>query len=347
MRSSILFLFCVLILSSCQYPNRTYKALNEPFDAINTPSPPNYNNPDAWAALPDRTEENADQTPDGLYDEQNLAQADVFWVYPTSFTRKPKDRNVWNADVKNEALNASTQGGSMLYQASIFNGAGKIYAPYYRQAHISTYFVNDTTMKQNIFDIAYSDVKRAFQLYLSRYNRGRPIIIASHSQGTTHATRLLKEFFDGTPLQKQLVAGYLVGMAVQPQEFKALKPCQNANETGCFVSWRTYAAGFYPPNYTKPEKPALCTNPLSWNIDTALVDYNAHKGGLLRNPDRLFAELTDAQCDEDGFLRIHEPKAPIAKLIKFTNYHILDYNLFYVPVRENAKNRVQRWLQNG
>ena len=53
------------------------------------------------------------------------------------------------------------------------------------------------------------DVKAAFQYYLEHYNNGRPIIIASHSQGTTHAKRLLKEFFDGTALQHQLVAAYL------------------------------------------------------------------------------------------------------------------------------------------
>jgi hypothetical protein len=45
-------------------------------------------------------------------------------------------------------------------------------------------------------------VKTAFLYYLQHYNNGRPIIIASHSQGATHGKRLLKEFFDGKELQK-------------------------------------------------------------------------------------------------------------------------------------------------
>ena len=33
--------------------------------------------------------------------------------------------------------------------------------------------------------------KAAFQYYLEHYNNGRPFIIASHSQGTYHAKRLI------------------------------------------------------------------------------------------------------------------------------------------------------------
>jgi alpha-beta hydrolase superfamily lysophospholipase len=62
-------------------------------------------------------------------------------------------------------------------------------------------------------DLAYADVKAAFQYYLAHYNEGRPIIIAGHSQGTAHATRLLHEFFEHDPkLRRQLVAAYLIGI---------------------------------------------------------------------------------------------------------------------------------------
>jgi len=52
------------------------------------------------------------------------------------------------------------------------------------------------------FELAYRDVKAAFLYYLEHNNSGRPIIIASHSQGSTHAKRLLKELFDGKPFAK-------------------------------------------------------------------------------------------------------------------------------------------------
>ena len=70
----------------------------------------------------------------------------------------------------------------------------------------------------NAFATAYADIKAAFEYYLKNYNHGRPIIIASHSQGSTHALHLLKDYFENKPLQKQLVAAYIVGMTI-PTEF--------------------------------------------------------------------------------------------------------------------------------
>src|SRR5512139_1181819 len=90
----------------------------------------------------------------------------------------------------------------------------RIYAPRFREAHISNYFTKDTIAALKAFDLAFQDVKKAFEYYLNNYNHGRPIIIASHSQGTTHALRLLKEYFEDKPLYNQLVAAYLVGMPI-------------------------------------------------------------------------------------------------------------------------------------
>ena len=61
--------------------------------------------------------------------------------------------------------------------------------------------MKDTSKAGKAFDFAYEDIKKSFEYYLQHYNNGRPIIIASHSQGTTHALRLLKEFFENKPLQ--------------------------------------------------------------------------------------------------------------------------------------------------
>ncbi len=50
----------------------------------------------------------------------------------------------------------------------------------------------NTPDTDSAFEIAYADVKAAFEFYLKIYNNYRPIIIASHSQGTKHTGRLLK-----------------------------------------------------------------------------------------------------------------------------------------------------------
>ena len=61
-------------------------------------------------------------------------------------------------------------------------------------------------MAEGALDQAYEDVLAAFDYFLANFNDGRPIIIASHSQGTVHGARLLADRFDNNPnLRNQLV----------------------------------------------------------------------------------------------------------------------------------------------
>lgn len=158
------------------------------------PPAPDYHDSGNWVALPGKADP-ADQTPPGLTDRQASATADVFFVHPTSFIDKPDDSYLWNASVQNTSLNEKTDQGSIRFQASIFNESCRIFAPRYRQAHYFAFFTADKKDKKLALDLAYTDVRNAFEYYLKTYNNGKPIIIASHSQGTVHAHRLLREFF--------------------------------------------------------------------------------------------------------------------------------------------------------
>ena len=60
-------------------------------------------------------------------------------------------------------------------------------------------------------------------VYMKKYNKGRPIIIAGHSQGAAHAVTLLKDFFDGKELQSKLIAAYLPGTKITSEDFYDLK----------------------------------------------------------------------------------------------------------------------------
>ena len=74
----------------------------------------------------------------------------------------------------------------MANQASAFNGCCSIYAPYYRQASIYSYYDTDE-VREEIHAFVYQDVKKAFEYFIKNYSNGRPFIIASHSQGTHHS----------------------------------------------------------------------------------------------------------------------------------------------------------------
>lgn len=303
------------------------------FDLASVPTAPDYSQATAWAALPDR-QDNADRTPNADFkDNQADAGVDVFFLHPTTYTgdRGQKD---WNAAIEDAKLNKKTDDGSILYQASIFNGAGKVYAPRYRQAHINAYFTDDKKSAKAAFELAYADVKAAFEYYLQHYNKGRPFIIAGHSQGSTHGMRLIREMIEDTPLEKQLVVAYLVGMPVTLNYFKHIQPCRKADDTDCFCSWRTFKKDHFPKWKDGPD-PVVVTNPLLWTTETTHAEKELNRGAVLFKFDKILPAVCGAEV-HDGLLWVEKPKFKGSFLIRTSNYHAGDFNLFYVNVRNNA-----------
>ena len=303
----------------------------------NKVSIPDYSQLDYWASHPWKKDP-ADSVPAGIKDRTQDSLVDVFFIHPTTYTRNKKE---WNADINDAYLNAKTDYSTILYQASVFNQHARLFAPRYRQAHLSAFFTNSREAS-DAFDTAYADLKQAFEYYLAHYNNNRPIIIAGHSQGALMAKRLLKEFFDGKPLQQKLVAAYVIGWPVQQNYFTSIPVCESASQTGCFCSWRTFRTDFLP-GYVKNEKrPAAVTNPLSWTTKETYADRSENLGSVLRNLNKVFPATTDAQI-HSGVLWVSKPRFPGSVFFFTRNYHIADINLFYMNIRQNVEERIQAY----
>ncbi len=263
---------------------------------------------------------------------------DVFFIYPTSLT--DPDNPAMNARIDDAELNANTDYRAILYQASVFNEHARVFAPRYRQAHLRAFTTATKPVADSAFALAYSDVKNAFEYYLQHYNNGRPIIIASHSQGTLHAAKLLSDFFDGKPLQRKLVCAYIIGLPVRTDYFKHLQACNNANATGCIVSWRTYEKGYEGEAYLGRENfKAININPLTFKNDTTYAPPSLNKGGMLKDFNKLIPGLVDAQVHKN-ILWASKPRFFGSVFLKIKNYHIADYNFFYSNIRQNAGRRI-------
>jgi hypothetical protein len=304
---------------------------------LGPPPAPDYSRQEYWAALPDRKDE-ADKSIPGFPESQANAEVDVFFLHPTIYTGEKGDI-LWNGPVDDPGLNRRVDESTIRYQASVFNNVGKVYAPRYRQAHIKAYSTNQKADAKLAFELAYSDIRKAFLYFLENYNHGRPIIIAGHSQGAQHGISLLKEFFDGQPLSERLVAAYIVGMPVSPSGYTVLQPCKSAEQTGCYCSWRTFRKGYYPHKFVAGNS-FLSTNPLNWSIDGTYAPRTLHKGAVLRDFERIYPRVSDA-VNHEGMLWISRPRFPWSFLYMKKNYHVGDFNLFYVNVRENVKLRVE------
>ncbi|MEI9909492.1 MAG: DUF3089 domain-containing protein [Bacteroidota bacterium] len=144
---------------------------------------------------------------------------------------------------------------------------------------------------------------------LRELNNGRPIIIASHSQGSKFAERLLKEYFENKALAGQLVVAYILGWSVPKEYFGSLKMCSDSLQTGCICSWRTLRNG-YVPYYLKSEKGnSFVTNPLTWTTDEQYASRKLNKGSVLTKFNKMYKHTTDARIS-NGFLYVKKPKFP-------------------------------------
>lgn len=315
----------------------------KPFDASGLPTAPDYANLDLWAAHPDKADP-ADRTPNGFKDEQSTAGVDVFFLYPTTYTGSQRKEKNWNADASDPKVNKKTDESAILFQASIFNGAGRVFSPRYRQAHLHAFFAQkDSVSAREALDVAYADIKTAFQYYLDHWNQGRPFIIAGHSQGARHAMYLIREMIENKPVEKQLVAAYVVGWPVRNNFFKQIKPCATPEQTDCYCTWRTWERKYGLKNAY--ERNVVCTNPLIWTLTEHQYAHESFNlGAVIRPFETLRPQATDAEVHR-GIVLAAKPKFPGSFLFLRKNYHIGDFNLYYLNVRENAQERAKMFLQ--
>jgi hypothetical protein len=334
-------LFIVSLLLGCASPRPA--VVSAPFRSASTPLAPDYRQERYWAALPNRPDA-ADRVPlkSPYHDGQDSARADVFFVHPTTYLGPPSTPDAWNADPLDSTMNAAVDNSTILNQASVFNGACRVYAPRYRQAHYAVFTTDDQAAARQALDVAYADVRAAFLYFLENYNQGRPFVIAGHSQGTVHAIRLLQELVDGKPLQQRLVAAYLVGKTIPPGTFKSLRPSQRPGQSGVYATWCTFAKGFTPTSrfYTEGlNAGTVCTNPLLWNSTETYAPHSSNRGGV--GLKFTFApRMSDAQVHH-GVLWISKPNVAGAWLLRTKVWHRADYNLFYGNIRENVALQVQ------
>jgi hypothetical protein len=345
------------------------------FDPALKAPPPDYASAQAWVARPE-TQDLADYVPTGVGDTQ-VASApaaaaskpvDVFFVHPTTYL-KGED---WNDPLRAGTATEENTRWVLANQASAYNGCCNVYAPHYRQVSIFTFGRPGDAreeIRRQALDLAYQDVARAFEHFLSEIQQ-RPFMLAGHSQGTMHLRRLLKEKIAGTPLAQRMVAAYLIGGGVNVQELEALSDvhaCQSATDLGCVVHWATYGPDAVP-FALEPGTTTLCTNPLTWKVDGEPADAALNMGAVPPSGtfsirfwgddraagtrfDALAAPLVGhvgAQC-KDGGLVVDAQDGTVfgAYDLGGQNYHGLDYALFYMNIRANAKQRVDAYVSSA
>lgn len=315
-----------------------------------------YDDPAMWYARPGNSDDPSLWTPAG-YAPAPHPPAALFFIAPTSYL----DRDTWNMPLDNADANERAR----LFvrgEASAFNEVAEAWAPRYRQATFGA-FLTRREDAQKALDLAYRDVLAAFEAFLRAQPTDRPIILAGHSQGALHLTRLLKERIAGTPLAKRIVAAYVVGWPVSVETDLAalgLPACEKADQSGCILSWQSFAEPADPKlildTYDattgfdgQPRKGTdlLCVNPLTGTRNGA-APASANLGTLVPTADLssavIVTGLVPARCSGRGLLLIGHPPALGPYVLPGNNYHVYDYALFWANIRADAKARLDSYV---
>lgn len=299
------------------------------------PAAPDYANLHSWASHPTK-HDMGDSIPEPLRKQYSYDSAiDVFFIHPTTYIQKEDGQ--MNAAVDNEYLNRRTDTRTILNQASAFNEY-RLFAPRYRQANYSAY-MSFGGGYQTVFDTAYADVKKAFQYYLAHWNQGHPFFIASHSQGSQHAVRLIKELIEGTQWEKKLIAAYIIG--VPPLKTGKLKTpvCNDSTQTGCYVAWNSFTDEFRQQFSFLGRSDLETVNPLTWKTTETIGDAKLHKGAVVNEFNSVKRNAISAEI-KSGKLVVASGSDSVELPGSLQNLHVLDINLFYVDIRDNLRTRV-------
>ncbi len=360
-RFLLLVLFLILLavggaFAIFQFGDRALTSYATPkghFSAAAADGTPDYSSDTSWLAKPGLAGDPSHWAPDGIVTARTASPAATFYIHPTTYL----ERDRWNAPIELEGDSATRTSLFVRSQASAFDAVSDVWAPRYRQAAFGAFLLKSEDATRAL-DLAYRDVLAAFDAFLAAQPTDRPIILAGHSQGALHLSRLLVDRRDA--LKGRLVAAYVVGWplsATADLPATGLAACAAPDEAGCAMSWQSFAE---PANFSlildawdgtkgttgieRRRVDMVCTNPLTGGA-AADAPASANLGTLVPdatfNLAKLVPELVGAKC-EQGFLII-DGAVPSMKsyVIIGNNYHVFDYALFWGSIRADAERRLK------
>jgi hypothetical protein len=246
------------------------------FTGLGVGQPNDYSKPESWLCRPGQHDAcDVDLTttviaPDGKLTRENWtadpkASIDCFYVYPTVSTDPTPNSDMIADDAERNVIRQ---------QFARFASRCRPYAPMYRQitlAGLRAILTGSGTLDHGV---QYDDVRDAWNYYLEHDNRGRGVVLISHSQGSFIFLRLIREEIDGKPMQARLVSAILLGTTMevprgkdQGGAFQHIPLCHSGSQTGCVITYASFRSTVPPPantlfgKVTDAGMTAACTNP--------------------------------------------------------------------------------------
>lgn len=286
-------------------------------------------------------------------DTKGNKPVDVFYLYPTTYQ---KGENGYNYSSVNDSSMRAGAYGAFGRQATAFMPVGNIYAPFYRQADASYTLTMKTIEEQDEAEriIPGADAIAAFNYYLKNYNKGKPFILAGHSQGSNVLLFVLSDIKDRPEVMEKMVAAYVIGFSVTESYIDNNSPLKFAtgpDDTGVIISFNTEAPGVTKSLVVRDG--AISINPISWKRDESLSPKEDNAGSI-RALNPMVCDLTpiknlaSARVDKKRGVVVCDSVDPLQYSVKgFPGvYHSYDYLFYFYNIRDNAQNRVDNFFNN-
>jgi hypothetical protein len=277
-------------------------------------------------------------------------KADVFYLYPTTSWTKDNSQSMICAI--DDSLMMAGAAQAYTRQATAFDTAANVYAPFYRQ---------DNSSPENrlnvIAGIPTADATAAFDYYIRHFNQGRPFILAGHSQGANIVCNLLSGYLKANPeVYSRMIAAYVIGGPVTQAFLTAnphLKFATGPDDTGVIISYNTEAPGFTGVNPVIYGDTGLVINPISWTRSETTAGVSEGLGSLFPNKAGVWEKIpqyADARVDvaKGVLVCTTADESKIAILDSLSGfpagvYHSFDFPFYYYNIRQNAANRIQKF----
>ncbi|AEV29348.1 Protein of unknown function (DUF3089) [Sphaerochaeta pleomorpha str. Grapes] len=302
--------------------------------------PSAYANPDNWLSLP----------------TDGKKEVDVFYLYPTVWAKAHQDEPIFPS-IDNEMMHSGAK-MAFLLQASAFESVGNIYAPYYRQLDAAYVLALPPEERHSALEtVPVTDAVAAFDYYIQHYSKGKPFILAGHSQGSDVLLLLLSSYMKDHPeVAARMVAAYCIGCSVTEdflQENPHLTFAQGSDDLGVIISYNTEGPSIEGPNPVVLPG-ALAINPITWTRGEQHAPADENQGSLMLGKDGkpvTLPSFADAQVSKQRGVvvctTVSQALPTLASSALFPKgvYHSFDYSLYYFNIQKNAENRAKLFLQ--
>jgi hypothetical protein len=165
-----------------------------------------------------------------------------FYVYPTA-----SDQQTANSNLTIQAAEVDVA----IAQAAPFSRVCSVWAPMYRQqttATVTAGLFGNTGLFRSSFAVAFASLLAGWRDFLAHYDRGRPIILIGHSQGSAILIHLIATQIEDDPaVLHRLVVAIIAGGNLQVPTgktvgatFKHVPLCTRTGQIGCVIAYSSF-----------------------------------------------------------------------------------------------------------